>query len=145
MISLRRISHDDLDTVFQHTEMSLKDIETIIENSDSKSFHNHFFEMYVVLSESEIVGFISLFEHSLSVVSIGPEIFEECRKRGYATKAMQKAMDIAQSNGYRIVFQQIRTDNAASIRLHKKLGFETNNMVFKNGNNNDVFLYLKSL
>ena len=117
----------------------------MISDSDSKSFDGRFFEMYVVMSGEEIVGLISLFEHSASIVSIGPEIFTESRKLGYATKAMQIAIDIARSIGYKIVFQQVRVNNIASIKLHKKLGFETDNIIYKNRKNNEIFIYLKSI
>lgn len=101
--------------------------------------------MYVIMSGEIIIGLISLFEHSASVVSIGPEIFAEYRKLGYATKAMQMAMDIAKSIGYKIVLQQVRVDNIASVKLHTKLGFETDNMIFKNKKHNDVCFYLKPI
>lgn len=39
-----------------------------------------------------------------------------------------------------IVFQQVRINNTASIKLHTKLGFETNQAVFKNRNQNDVYI-----
>ena len=145
MITLQKISNQNAEAVSEHTAMSKTDIDQMIKSSDAKIFNGRFFEMYVIMSEEKIVGLISLFEYSPSVVSIGPEIFAEYRKLGYATKAMQMAMDIAKSIGYKIVLQQVRADNVASIKLHTKLGFETDNMVFKNKKNNDVCFYLKSI
>ena len=145
MITLHKISNQNAEAVSEHTAMSKTDIDQMIKSSDAKIFNGRFFEMYVIMSEEKIVGLISLFEYSPSVVSIGPEIFAEYRKLGYATKAMQMAMDIAKSIGYKIVLQQVRADNVASIKLHTKLGFETDNMVFKNKKNNDVCFYLKSI
>ena len=123
--------------------MSESDIRKMISDSDSKMFNGHYFEMYVILSGKAVVGLISLFERSPSVVSIGPEVFDEFRKLGYATEAMLSAMEIAKSIGYRIVLQQVRIDNVASIKLHTKLGFETDNSVFKNRKQNDICIYLK--
>ena len=145
MITLQKISNQNAEAVSEHTAMSKTDIDQMIKSSDAKIFNGRFFEMYVIMSEEKIVGLISLFEYSPSVVSIGPEIFAGYRKLGYATKAMQMAMDIAKSIGYKIVLQQVRADNVASIKLHTKLGFETDNMVFKNKKNNDVCFYLKSI
>jgi len=145
MVSLQKISNKHADTVSKHAKISKTDVEKMIKDSDSKSFDGRFFEMYVVMSGEEIVGLISLFEHSASIVSIGPEIFTESRKLGYATKAMQMAMDIARSIGYKIVFQQVRVNNIASIKLHEKLGFETDNIIYKNRKNNEIFIYLKSI
>lgn len=54
-------------------------------------------------------------------------------------------MNIAMTKGYKIVCQQIRTNNAASIQLHTKLGFETDNYTFLNNNKNEANIYLKAL
>ena len=145
MITLHKISCEHAEAISEHTTISKTDIDEMIKSSDAKIFNGRFFEMYVIMSEETIVGLISLFEQSASVVSVGPEIFAEYRKLGYATKAMQIAMDIAKSIGYKIVFQQVRVDNVASIKLHTKLGFETDNTVFKNRKQNDVCFYLKPI
>ncbi len=58
---------------------------------------------------------------------------------------MKAAMDTARSKGYRIVCRQIRTDNTASIKLHAKLGFETDNYDYKNKNGNIINIYLNAL
>ncbi len=48
-------------------------------------------------------------------------------------------------NENEIVSQQIRTDNIASLNLHAKLGFETDNYIYKNRRGNDVLIFLKNL
>ena len=125
--------------------MSLESTSKLIMQSSSELYEDKFFKMFVVLNEQVCVGMISLYEHSSSIVSIGPDIFKKYRQRGYATEAMKAAMDIARAKGYKIVCQQIRTNNNASIKLHTKLGFETDNYVFRNRNNNEIVLYIKSL
>ena len=52
---------------------------------------------------------------------------------------------MAKEKGYKIVSQQIRVSNAASIALHKSLGFETNDIIYTNAKGNQVSIYLKSL
>ena len=52
---------------------------------------------------------------------------------------------VAKEKGYKIVFQQIRTNNVASIALHSSLGFETNGLIYTNAKGNQVAIYLKSL
>ncbi len=101
--------------------------------------------MFAVINDDKIVGTISLYEHSHSVVSIGPEIFAEYRKQGYAFQAMETAIMTAKGKGYKIVSQQIRANNIASLKLHVKLGFETDDYVYKNSRGNDVLIFLKSL
>lgn len=145
MIILHKISREDTEVFSRQTKMSASDLEAMITDSDSGRSHGRYFEAYTVTEGGRIVGWISLYEHSASVVSLGPEIFGEYRRHGYATKAMQTALGLARMKGYRIVCQQVRTDNSASIGLHTKLGFETDQLIFKNRNQNDVFLYLKPI
>lgn len=142
-MELRPISKEYTEILSDKYNMSLEDINKLITQSDSELFENKFFKMYVIMIAELIVGTISIYEHSANVVSIGPDIFEEYRQRGYATKAMKAIMDIAKAKGYKVVFQQIRTNNTASIALHTKLDFETDNCIFKNKNDNEVSIYLK--
>ena len=69
-------------------------------------------------------------------MSIGPEVFGEYRRKGFAKEAMICACEMAKEKGFKIVSQQIRTNNAASIALHLSLGFETNELVFTIGDEN---------
>ena len=145
MLNLRTISAEDMDVLSSKAHLSNADLISMIDDTNAKSFNHRYFEMYVITEDDLIVGLISLYEQSASVISIGPEIFNEYRNCGYATNAMKIALEIARSNGYKIVFQQIRADNTASIRLHEKLGFETDGIIYKNRKQNDVYIYLKSI
>ncbi len=58
---------------------------------------------------------------------------------------MNAALEIAESKGYKIVLQDIRSDNIASIALHQSLGFETDKYAYVNKKGNEVFLFLKAL
>jgi RimJ/RimL family protein N-acetyltransferase len=117
----------------------------MIHEWNSGQFDGRYFEMLAIISDGRIVGTISLYEHSSKVISIGPEVFEPYRKNGYGKEAMLKACRIAVDMEYKIVSQQIRTDNAASIALHLSLGFETSGAVYTNEKGNQVSIYLKSL
>ena len=55
------------------------------------------------------------------------------------------ACDIAKEKGYKIVSQQIRINNMASIALHSSLGFETNGLIYTNAKGNQVLTYSKHL
>ena len=85
-----------------------------------KEYEGKYFEMFAIVKDEEIVGRISLYQHSENVISCGPEIFEGYRRQGFAKEAMMLAMDIAKSKGYNVVMQQIRSDNVASVALHNK-------------------------
>ncbi len=147
MLTLRNITTDDAPTL-QHLSfprMPLDAIQNMITDWNKNSYNNRYFEMFAVIYDNNIIGLISIYEHSDNVVSIGPEIFPEYRKQGYGFQAMEKAMTFAKEKEYKIISQQVRTNNTASQKLHVKLGFETDGYVYKNMHGNDVFIFLKSI
>ena len=135
-LSLQKISYSDL---------SVEEIESLICKWNEKQVNDKYFEIFAILLDEKIVGTISLYQHSKDVISIGPEIFEVYRQQGLAKEAMMLACSIAKEKGYKIVSQQIRTNNIASIALHSSLGFETNGSTYINGKGNQVAIYLKYL
>ncbi len=147
MITLRNFLKSDASNLqaVGYSNITLAETEKLISEWNKKSLNDRYFEMFAIISGSDIIGTISLYRHSREVISIGPEIFEKYRKKGYAKEAMLCACNIARKMGYKIVSQQIRTDNTASIALHSSLGFETNGLVYTNAKGNNVAIYLKSL
>ena len=147
MVLLRNFCIEDSVILYQQNrfQMSPDAIQKMITEWNTKLFNNKYYEMFAIINENRIVGTLSLYEHSSSVISIGPEIFSEYRQQGYAFQAMETAITIAKGKGYKIVSQQIRTNNIASLKLHVKLGFETDNYVYKNRRGNDVLIFLKNL
>ena len=146
MITLRRFAVEDAPYLQErYSNFSREQIEGMIHEWNSGKFDGRYFEMLAIISGGRIVGTISLYEHSSDVISIGPEVFEPYRKNGYGREAMLNAFKIAADREYKIVSQQIRTDNAVSIALHLSLGFETSGAVYTNAKENQVAIYLKSL
>ena len=109
---------------------------------ESNTCQGKYFEMFAITANDTIVGSVSLYEHSKSVVSIGVEIYPDQRRNRYAAEGMRLIMNHAKDLGYRIIQDQVRTDNQASIALHNSLEFETDGYVFKNKKDNDVLLYV---
>lgn len=147
MVSLRSFTSNDA-IEFQQKQsanMSLEKVEALIAKWQEKEFANKYFEMFAVVNDTEMVGTISLYQHSESVISCGPEIFKCYRKQGFGMQAMTLAIEMAKNKGYKLVSQQIRVNNIASIALHTKLGFETDGYVYKNGHGNDVQIFIKLL
>ena len=101
-------------------DASEDEIRDMFRKWNVKEYEGKYFEMFAIVKDEEIVGRISLYQHSENVISCGPEIFEGYCRLGFAKEAMMLAMDIAKSKGYKVVMQQIRADNVASIALHKK-------------------------
>ena len=147
MILLRNFKKEDASELqeYVYSDLSTEQVEALICDWDKKQFNGKYFEMYAIVFDEKIVGTISLYQHSSEVISIGPEIFCEYRRKGFAKEAMICACQIAKEKGFKIVSQQIRTNNAASIALHCSLGFETNELVFTNTKGNQVYIYLKCL
>ena len=147
MVLLRNFTKEDALQLQQYgySYLSIEQTEALICNWNKKQFNSKYFEMFAIVSNEKIVGTISLYQHSLKVVSIGTEVFCEYRRKGFAKEAMICACQMAKEKGFKIVSQQIRTNNAASIALHISLGFETNGLVYTNAKGNRVSIYLKCL
>ena len=147
MILLRNFKKEDASELQQsgHSALSTEQVEKLIYDWNKKQYDGKYFEMFAIVSAEKIVGNISLYQHSAEVVSIGPEIFCEYRRMGFAKEAMIRACQIAKEKGFKTVSQQIRVDNAASISLHSSLGFETNRLIYTNAKGNQVSIYLKCL
>ena len=147
MILLRNFKQEDALELQKcgYSYMSQEQVEALICEWSKKKFGDKYFEMFVIVSDGKIVGTVSLYQHSREVVSIGPEVFCEFRRKGFAKEAMIHACQMAKEKGFKIVSQQIRTNNAASIALHRSLGFETSGHVYTNSKGNQVSIYLKCL
>ncbi|MBR4369662.1 MAG: GNAT family N-acetyltransferase [Victivallales bacterium] len=147
MITLRHFTENDAELLQanQLYNKSKEEILSLINEWKTNSYHGKYFEMFAVVNDTTIVGSISLYEHSTSVASIGVEIFADQRRHGYDADAMRLLLIYAREKGYQIIQQQVRTDNRSSIRLHEKLGFETDEYVYVNKKGHDIILYLKAL
>ena len=147
MVTLRNFNHADAAVLqqSQNFDMSAKEIQDMIGNWNKFEFQGKYFEMFAIMNGGKIVGTISLYQLSDSVISIGPEIFSAFQNQGFGKEAMLIALDLAKSKGYRIVAQQVRADNIPSIALHKRLGFETDRYGYINRKGKEVFLFFKAL
>ena len=147
MVFLRNFKKDDVSELqeYGYSDLSAEQVEALICDWEKKQFNGKYFEMYAIVSDERIVGTISLYQHSSEVVSFGPEVFCKYRRNGFAKEAMICACQIAKEKGFKIVSQQIRTNNIASIALHCSLGFETSELIFTNAKGNQVSIYLKCL
>ena len=128
-----------------YTERSVEEIEEMISQWNVKQFNGKYSEKLAVLQDETLVGELFLYQHTSEVISIGPEVFPAHRKKGIGKMAMKLALDFAKEKGFKIVSQQIRVDNMASIALHTALGFETNGLTYISPKGSEVAFYLKSL
>ncbi len=147
MVSLRHFTPADAQALLQsqYSTMTIKQIQDMIADWNQLAYQGKYFEVFAILRDETIVGQISLYQHSPSVLEIGPVVYPAHQRHGYAKKAMMLALEIARDKGYRIAEQQIRCDNTASLALHESLGFETDGYRYTNRKGHEVLIYLKSL
>ena len=147
MVTIRQFTHADAAAVQRglYPDMTIPRIERMIDDWNSGVYQGRRFEMFAVVSEDGVVGCVSLYEHSARVSSVGAEIFPGERGKGTAAEAVSLLLHHASEEGCRIILDQVRADNAASIRLHEKLGFESDGCVYRNRRGHEVVLYLKPI
>ena len=126
----------------QYPGVPTAEIREMISEWETNTCRGRYFEMFAVTRGGAIVGSVSLFEHTKSAVSIGVEIHPGERRKGYASDGMRLVMDRARALHYRVILDQVRQDNPASIALHKRLGFETDGYIYQNAKGQDVLLFL---
>lgn len=146
MITFRRFTAADAAAVREllYPDMAPEQISEMIDQWNEGFFDGKAFHMFAVLSDGDIVGTVSLFEQEGKCASFGIEIGKPFRRRGIATGAGELALQEAARLGYRTVVSQVRQDNAASIALHRKLGFLLKEEAV-NRKGKAVFLYEKTL
>ena len=147
MITIRRFVHEDAESLQKtlYPDMSIDVIIKMIDEWSTCVCNGRFFEIFAIISDEKVVGYVSLYEHSKTVVSAGAEVVAEERCKGAASEAVSLLIQYAAGKHYRIILDQVRKDNAASIRLHEKLGFESDGYVYRNQRNQEVVLYLKPI
>ena len=147
MVTLRHFEREDVESIRKHLypDMEIDQIRDMISAWNSGVYEGRYFEMFAVLSDGRLVGCVSLYEQSPHMVSAGAEIVAGERGKGYAPKALALLEEQAAEKGYHLIMDQVRTDNAASIRLHEKCGFESDKTVYRNRRNHEVYLYIKPL
>lgn len=147
MVSLRHFTPADAQALLesQYSSLTIEQAQDMIADWNQLTFQGKYFEVFAILRDETIVGQISLYQHSPSVLEIGPAVYPAHQRHGYAKEAMMLALEIARGKGYRIAEQQIRCDNAASIALHENLGFETDGYRYTNRKGHEVLIYLKPL
>ena len=107
-----------------YDDMSREEKLAMIGESLRREHEGSYFELLAVCDGDRIVGFMNLCAHSAHIISISPEIKRELRARGYAFLGETQALRYAAERGYTIAVAGVREDNAASLALHRKLGFE---------------------
>lgn len=147
MITIRNFTRNDINDLKKnkYPNMPAADIINMIDLWNLKKYKGNYFEMFAIISDYEIVGYISLLQcDKIDTVSIGIEIFQPFRQQGYGTEAERICLAYAKKCDYKIARAQILVDNKGSISLHKKLGFVQKSITINN-KGNEVYLLEKVL
>ncbi len=147
MVTIRSFTREDAEALQYglYPDMTRSEISDMIEEWNASVCRGRYFEMFAILFDERIVGCVSLYERSGFIASAGVEVMKEARGRGAASEALSWLTRYAAEKGYRILQDQVRKDNPASIRLHEKLGFQSDGSVYHNQRDHEVLLYLKPL
>ena len=122
-ITLDPLAEADLPIIAYYQRTTVEALAPMLVASRAKNHEGRYYEQFAVRADGCMVGMVSLFEHADGTVSEGVDVFSTFRRCGFAHRALILLMDTARSQGYAVMTAQIRTDNAASIALHRKLGF----------------------
>lgn len=84
-------------------------------------------QLLMCLDEGELVGMVSVRyelpeELSMSIGDVGYGVRPDCRRKGYATRMLRKALDICREHGKERVIIGCYKDNEASNRTIQKCG-----------------------
>ena len=122
-IRLAPLTEADLPVLAYVQHTAVEELLPVLAESAAQSHEGCYYEQFTVRMDACVVGTASLFAHEDGTVSEGVEIFLPFRRCGLASKAMPLLMDVARQRGFVVMTAQVRTDNAASIALHRRLGF----------------------
>lgn len=122
-IRLTPLAQADLPILAYYQHCTVEALQPMLEASLAKTHGGRYYEQFAIRADGCMVGAVSLFAQEDGTVSDGVDVFPPFQKCGYAHQAMTLLMDIAKERGWFGMSTQIRTDNAASIALHRKMGF----------------------
>lgn len=110
-----------------------------------KTHEGRYFEAFALEVEGELVGCLSIYQRTTSAVSLGVEIFSVQQGKGHGTRALLEGAALAREKGFRLVMNQVNTDNEASLAAHRKAGFECDGYIYRNQKDRDVAIWIKVL
>lgn len=128
-----------------YASMAEKAKKKMLSDSQKKQYSaGNYFEMFSLREGNDVLGFVSLYSKDPGVVSIGLDIREQYRHQGYGTRSADPIAELLAEKRFASIRNTVRTDNEASIRLHKKLGFDCVDR-YTTEHGKEVFVFEKPL
>ena len=156
MLSFRSLRDDDCNFILQHwvghsiifRENDITQLLSKISKMNTKTHNGNYYEIFGILSDDVLVGTISFYQRESDLhenaVYLGIEIDEKNRMKGFATEAIKMAAKLAKEKGYKKMYSQAALSNIASVKLHKKCGFDIINKTLSS-RGREVYNYVKIL
>ena len=125
-LSLSPLASEDVPflTGTGYEAMPEKAKQKMLSDSQAKQYEDgNYFEVFTLRDGTDVIGFVSLYSKEPGSVSIGLDIREQYRRRGYGTRFAELIAKLLAEKGFSFIRNTVRTDNKASVLLHEKLGF----------------------
>lgn len=147
MVTLRHFIKDDAEVIKKniYPDMTIEDITDMIDDWNTCLYDGQYFEMFAVVVDDKTVGQASICAKNKSIASLGIEIYDSEQGKGYGSAIVPMLMKLAAEKKYTVILNQVRTDNAASIKLNEKFGFESDGYIYRNKRDKDVYIFVKSI
>lgn len=144
---LRNFTNADIEELQKtaYGQRTKSELEAWIEAWNKKEHNGKYFESFAIEENGAIIGEASLYGRSEYIVSCGLEVYSAFRGKGYATQAYELLLAVAKKKGYTIAVAQVLKENAASIALNKKMGFEAEDYIYLNQKGQEVYYFIKAL
>ncbi len=141
---LAPVKRSDLPELARYQGCTAEDLLPMLAASQAQCHEGRYYRQFSVYRAGQLVGCVSLAAQTDCSVSAGVEIFPPFQRSGLGFRAMLLLMDKAREQGYTLMTSQVRTDNAASIALHRRLGFAPGE-VWRNRRGREVRTWQKDL
>lgn len=103
---LREMDERDIELIASKMKRTSDEAKRLVEEWHTKLYNGNYFEMLAVTKDGAVVGMVSLYEHSKSIISIGPEIFDKYRGNGFGKAAMTEAIGYAKEKSIVLFFSK---------------------------------------
>ena len=142
---IRHFEIKDIKILQKYRYPKLHDIQilALINEWNKGGNSGRYFEMFTIVSGGNVVGELSIQEHTKDSVSVGIHIFEPFRRNGYSANCIKYALKKAKELGYPYVVFLIDKSNELATKIAEKSGFLAISE-FINPNGITVVTYKKS-
>ena len=123
VVSLSPLTEEDLSVLAYYQGCPKEALLPMLADSAAQSNGGRYYEQFALRRDGCAVGIASLYAQEEAMVSVGIEVFLPFRRCGFAACALSQMMNVARERGYSAMTAQVRTDNTASLSLHRSLGF----------------------